>query len=119
MEEPMMMGSAALLRSWSAVLRVQEEVDFDHPLLSAIFEEGSDELKSRDERRLSPVILKSINLRAGKGGRSLITLSNGTTFFSEHSSGEGKILMFSTAPTLRTVGTPVANRMILNGEPAS
>jgi len=73
------------------------EIDFDHPLFSTIFETKAG---AGDSRRLSPVILRTLDLRGTPRSRSIITLSNGNGFLIEQPVGAGRVALFSTAPLL-------------------
>jgi hypothetical protein len=73
------------------------EIDYDHPLFSTIFEKNAG---AEDPRRLSPHIIRSLELRATPRSRSIITLSNGSGFFIEQAVGSGRAAIFSVAPVL-------------------
>ncbi len=73
------------------------EIDFDHPLFATIFEKGG---RAPDPRRLSPRIVRSLDLRPTPRSRSVITLNNGGGFFLEQPVGSGRVAIFSCAPVL-------------------
>ncbi|HZY10435.1 MAG TPA: BatA domain-containing protein [Bacteroidota bacterium] len=77
-----------------------QKIDFDHPLFSTMFE-TEQQKEPRKERFIeSPTILKLLQRTSGKQARTIITLTDGMPFLTEHSFGNGKILFFSVAPTL-------------------
>lgn len=80
------------------------EIDFDHPLFSTIFEKTG---RPVEPRRLSPRIIRSLDLRPTPGSRSVITLSNGGGFFLEQPVGSGRVALFSCAPVLGWGDFPV------------
>lgn len=72
-------------------------VDLDHPLFSTMFELRQ-ELNNLSLQ--APELRRVLRRRAGKNGHTIIGLSNGTPFISEHNVGNGKVLMYSVAPDL-------------------
>ncbi len=77
-----------------------QKVDLDHPLFTSIFERDQLRRGQEPQRIESPAITISLNRRTGKQGRTIISLTDGSTLLSEHSVGNGKILFFSLAPVL-------------------
>jgi hypothetical protein len=73
------------------------EIDFDHPLFSTIFEKKA---APGDSRKLSPSILRTLDLRGTPQSRSIISLSNGNGFLIEQPVGAGRVAIFSAAPLL-------------------
>jgi len=63
------------------------EIDFDHPLFSTIFEKNAG---TGDTRKLSPAILRTLDLRGTPQSRSIIVLSNGNGFLIEQPVGAGR-----------------------------
>jgi len=77
-----------------------QKIDLDHPIFSTVFEKEQGG-KSQDSRAVeSPAITKALKRPAGRGARTVVSLSNGSPFLSEHSHGDGKILFYSVAPSL-------------------
>jgi len=76
------------------------DIDIDHPIFSTMFEKEIRRGISSREVVESPSIAKSIRRTSGRQGRTIISLSDGTPFLSEHSLGQGRILFYSVAPTL-------------------
>ncbi|MBI3189853.1 MAG: hypothetical protein HYZ33_04325 [Ignavibacteriales bacterium] len=77
-----------------------KEIDFDHPLFSTVFEKNQTASNQEKLNVESPAILKTLKRLAGKEAHTIISLSDGSAFFSEHKLGNGKILFFSSAPSL-------------------
>jgi len=73
------------------------EIDFDHPLFATIFEKRAG---AADTRKLSPKILRTLDLRGTAQSRSIITLNNGNGFLIEQPVGAGRVALFSVAPLL-------------------
>ncbi|MDI6767867.1 MAG: BatA and WFA domain-containing protein [Bacteroidota bacterium] len=76
------------------------KIDFDHPIFSTIFEKEQSGKKQERQTIESPNVFKSIKRQAGKQARTIISLSDGTPFLTEHEIGTGKILFYSIAPIL-------------------
>ncbi len=77
-----------------------QKIDFDHPLFATVFE-TSEKNKKQDQTSLeSPIITTSLKRQTGKQNRTVISLSDGSPFLSEHTLGKGKILFYSVAPIL-------------------
>ncbi|MEW6652398.1 MAG: BatA domain-containing protein [Bacteroidota bacterium] len=70
------------------------KTDFQHPLLKNIFEEKS---KAQIE---SPEIFCYFKNSNSTNGRNIITLIDNSSFLSEHKVGNGKVLLFNSAPVL-------------------
>jgi hypothetical protein len=68
------------------------KVDFDHPLFAGLFEQQSTKTKPNVE---SPKVLRTIMLDAGPKGRSIISLSDGTSFLAEYQYDAGRIFLCS------------------------
>lgn len=69
------------------------KIDFDHPLFEGLFEQQSPKKSQRSIE--SPKIFAAIQPQVGTRGRSLIALSDGTSFLTEYSYGAGRILLVS------------------------
>ena len=74
--------------------------DFDHPLFTTVFENTQTKKHQEHQSIESPNISISLKRQAGKQARTIISLSDGTPFLSEHTLGEGTILFYSVAPLL-------------------
>ncbi len=97
-----------------------QNVDFDHPLFSTVFEKSWKGAQNNKRAIESPSILKVLKRQTGVQGRSIITLSDGHPFLSEHNAGEGKILFYSVAPVptwsdfqLKGIFAPLMYRSVL------
>ncbi len=84
-----------------------KEIDYDHPLFATVFEKNQTITTQSKLNVESPSILKTLVRTAGKEAHTIISLSDGSAFFSEHPLGSGKILFFSSAPTLTWSDFPV------------
>jgi hypothetical protein len=69
------------------------KIDFDHPLFEGLFEQQS--TKKTQPNIESPRVYTAIQPQTGARGRSLISLSDGTSFLTEYSHGVGKILLLA------------------------
>ncbi len=84
-----------------------KEVDLEHPVFATVFEKNQPNQRNTRDKVESPTILKSLRRGISKEAHSIITLSDGSPFLSEHKFGNGKILFFSVAPTLLWSDFPV------------
>lgn len=75
-------------------------VDIDHPLFSTVFESSLPRARNTGRQFESPSIARALKRQSGARGRTVMELSDGSAFLSEHTVGNGKILFFSVAPTL-------------------
>lgn len=75
-------------------------IDYKHPIFTDLFE--------GDNRAIdSPELYKYLKINTGGKGKSIISMIDNSTFLSEYKSGEGKILLFNTAPSLSWSNFPV------------
>ncbi len=81
-------------------------IDFDHPLFSTMFEPTQNP-KQEHQQIESPHVITTLQRQAGKQARTIISLSDGSPFLTEHTVGEGKILFFSVAPLVTWSDAPV------------
>jgi uncharacterized membrane protein len=77
------------------------ETDFNHPLFENIF---MDEKKKQIE---SPEIYSYYKINPGGKGNSIIRLEDESSFLSEYSIGEGKILLFGSSPVFSWSDFPI------------
>ncbi len=84
-----------------------KEIDLDHPIFSTVFEKNQPNARNTNNTIQSPTILKTLRRGVSKEAHSIITLSDGSSFLSEHKFGNGKILFFSVAPVLLWSDFPV------------
>ncbi|MBI1803027.1 MAG: BatA domain-containing protein [Ignavibacteriae bacterium] len=77
-----------------------QKADLDHPLFTTIFEREQNGRRQEQQHIESPGITASLTRQAGRHGRTIISLMDGSAFLSEHNLGEGKILFFSISPVL-------------------
>ena len=77
-----------------------QNVDLDHPLFATIFEPQDQSKRTGTARIESPAITSFVQRQTGKQGRTLISLTDGSAFLSEYKIGEGRVLVFSVAPSL-------------------
>ncbi len=77
------------------------ETDFNHPIFENIF---MDEKKKQVE---SPEIYSYIRINPGGKGKSVIKLEDESSFLSEYSFGEGKVLLFCSAPVFSWSDFPI------------
>jgi hypothetical protein len=78
---------------------VFDKMDFQHPILSGIFE------KKEQSGTSSPVFLNYMKLSAGTG-RNIITLTGGIPFLIENNTLRGKVVQFCAAPVLSSSDFP-------------
>jgi hypothetical protein len=75
-----------------------QKIDLDHPLFATMFEK---EGKGRPQPGIeSPGVRTTLKRQAGRQGRTIISLSDGSSFLTDHPMGEGKVLFYSVASTL-------------------
>jgi len=84
-----------------------QNIDLDHPLFATIFEQERTTNKSNQHTIESPAIRQAVHRQTGKHGQTVIGMSNGDPFLSEHTLGNGKILVYSVSPTLSWSDFPV------------
>lgn len=77
-----------------------DKTELSHPLFTGIFEKGK-------EKSASPDIYSYLQYFPGGKGKSIITLADGTSAFSEHRSGSGRILLFTIPPSLQYSNLPL------------
>ena len=77
-----------------------QNVDLAHPLFATVFQKPEEALFKNQRTIESPVITTAMQRQTGKEGRTVITLTGGSPFLSEHNLGDGRILFFSVAPVL-------------------
>lgn len=97
-----------------------QSIDFDHPLFATVFEKSWKGAQDNKRAIESPAILTVLKRQTGIRGRSIITLSDGHPFLSEHNPGEGRILFYSVAPVptwsdfqLKGIFVPLMYRSVL------
>ena len=97
-----------------------QNIDFDHPLFATVFEKSWKGAQNNKRAIESPSILTVLKRQTGIQGRSIITLSDGHPFLSEHNAGEGRILFYSVAPVpawsdfqLKGIFVPLMYRSVL------
>jgi hypothetical protein len=77
------------------------ETDFNHPLFENIF---LDEKKKQIE---SPEIYSYFKINPGGKGKSIIKLEDESSFLSEYTFSEGKVLLFNTSPVFSWSDFPI------------
>jgi hypothetical protein len=77
------------------------ETDFNHPLFENIF---MDEKKKQIE---SPEIYSYFKINPGGKGKSIITLEDESSFLSEYSISDGKVLLFGVSPVFSWSDFPI------------
>lgn len=77
------------------------ETDFNHPLFQNIF---MDEKKKQIE---SPEIYSYFKINSGGKGKSIIKLEDESSFLSEYSISDGKVLLFSSSPVFSWSDFPI------------
>lgn len=77
------------------------ETDFNHPLFENIF---MDEKKKQIE---SPEIFSYFKINPGGKGKSIIKLQDESSFLSEYSICDGKVLLFSSSPVFSWSDFPI------------
>ncbi|HLX11360.1 MAG TPA: BatA domain-containing protein [Bacteroidota bacterium] len=82
------------------------QVDLDHPLFASMFDLPQ-KGKLQNEGIESPTITSVVQRQSGREGHTIVSLTDGTPFLSEHRLGRGKILFYSVAPVLSWSDFPV------------
>jgi hypothetical protein len=92
-------------------------VDFNHPLFEGLFETAHTGTGPVVE---SPRVLRSILPRTGAQGQSIITLTNGVSFLTEYTAGEGRVLLVAVEAglgwsdfPLRGLFVPLLHRSVM------
>jgi hypothetical protein len=93
-------GGASGKKGDNTVINRFSNVDFDHPVFQNIFLNQKKNIES-------PEIYYSFNIRPSGKGRNVITLSDGSVFMGEYSTGEGRIIVFNTVPELSWNNLPL------------
>ncbi|HCV42281.1 MAG TPA: hypothetical protein DGH68_02265 [Bacteroidetes bacterium] len=83
-----------------------EKVDYSHPLFEGLFEQPTPGKESQATIE-SPRVYKAIKPRVGENGRTIIGLSDGSSFFTEYSAGMGHVLLFSVEANIGWSDFPV------------
>jgi hypothetical protein len=91
-----------------------DEIDFNHPLFKDIF------LEKEKNQVESPQIVSYHKLNLSGRGKSIIKLIDGSSFFSEYSSGSGRLFLFSSSADLKwndfplkSIFAPLLNKAVL------
>jgi len=77
------------------------ETDFNHPVFENIF---MDEKKKQIE---SPEIYSYLKINPGRKGKSIINLEDESSFLSEYSISEGRVLLFGVSPVFSWSDFPI------------
>jgi hypothetical protein len=92
-------------------------IDFNHPLFEGLFEAPRTGAAPAVE---SPRVLRSILPRTGAQGQSIITLTNGVSFLTEYTAGEGRVLLVAVEAglgwsdfPLRGLFVPLLHRSVM------
>jgi hypothetical protein len=76
-------------------------IETDHPVFQNLFE-------SRDKKKIeSPDVYQYIKIQPGSKGKNVISMADNSAFFSEYKAGQGKVLLFATAPVLSWSSFPL------------
>ncbi|MCF8242980.1 MAG: BatA domain-containing protein [Melioribacteraceae bacterium] len=118
----LMPGSAATMESYNEILsslslppvvsvsgdklqgnsfQTFDEVDFEHPVFTNLFE------GVKEPSIASPEIYYSLNINSGGKGKGVIKLVNHFDFLGEYNIENGKVILFNTAPDLRWSTFPI------------
>jgi hypothetical protein len=81
-----------------------ERVDTDHPLFMGMFEPTERGKKLSPE---TPQVYTAMKQRAGRHGRTIISLPDQIPFLSEYRLGDGTVMLFASPPTLRWTDFPI------------
>ncbi len=81
-----------------------KELDFDHPVFEGIFMKDK---KEKEQRIDSPEINTFAKRQTGREGHSIISMSNGNPFLTEHKFGNGTVLLYSISPKLSWSNFPL------------
>jgi hypothetical protein len=91
-----------------------DEIDFNHPLFENIF---IDEKKKQID---SPELYSFYKINPGGKGKSIIILEEKSSFLSEYSFGNGKILLFNASPVfswsdfpLKSIFAPLITKSVM------
>jgi hypothetical protein len=84
-----------------------DNVDLAHPLFSGMFEAKPIARRGRGASVESPHIFTALEYRPSAKGESIIRLSNGTSFLTDYRIGNGRLLLYTVAPTLDWSDFPV------------
>jgi hypothetical protein len=94
-----------------------ERVDFGHPLFEGLFDLPPGTAAPTVE---SPRVQRSLLPQPGERGQSIITLTNGVSFLTEYTAGEGRVLVFAVEAglgwsdfPLRGIFVPLLHRSIM------
>ncbi|MBV6418964.1 MAG: hypothetical protein DAHOPDDO_00174 [Ignavibacteriaceae bacterium] len=77
------------------------ETDFNHPLFENIF------MDNKKKQIESPEIFSYFKINPGGKGKSIIKLQDESSFLSEYSIGDGKVLLFSSSPVFSWSDFPI------------
>lgn len=83
------------------------EIDFQHPMLSDFFY-SQNKLQKKEEQKIeSPEIFSYFRVLTEGKGRSIINLSDNSSFLSEYKFNKGKVLLLNISPTLKHSDFPL------------
>jgi len=96
----------AILRGQNnSVVSTVENIDYNHPLFSGVFE--NEKTKQSQKVFESPEIYSLLQRTTGKEGATIISVVNNFPLLSEYKIGNGKLLVYSIAPTLEWSNIPL------------
>ncbi len=81
-----------------------KELDFDHPVFEGMFMKNK---KDKEQRIDSPEIYTFAERQTGRRGHSIISMSNGNPFLTEHKIGNGTVMLYSISPKLSWSNFPL------------
>jgi hypothetical protein len=93
-------GGTSGQKKGSAVINRFNSIDLEHPLFQNIFQNEKKKVES-------PEFYYNFRINPSVKGRSIISLSDGSSFLSEYNRGTGRIILFSSLPDLTWTNLPV------------
>lgn len=83
-----------------------DKLDVDHPLFQELFEQST--IRKKPAAAIeSPRVFRSIKPQAGNKGHVIITLSDGSGFLTEYTSGAGRVLLYSVEADMHWSDFPI------------
>ncbi|GAB6282283.1 MAG: BatA domain-containing protein [Ignavibacterium sp.] len=83
------------------------EIDFQHPIFSDFFDTQDKFQKEQNQKIESPEIISYFRILTEGKGKSIINLSDNSSFLSEYKIDKGKILLLNISPTLKHSDFPL------------
>lgn len=88
------------------------EIDFQHPIFNDFFNAQDNFQKKENQKIESPEIISYFRILTEGKGKSIINLSDNSSFLSEYKIDKGKVLLLNISPTLKHSDFPLKSLFV-------